>query len=128
MALKVMICDDAGFVREILTQAILELGHQVVGEARDGVEAVRIALKLKPDVVLMDLVLPLKNGAEAARDIKAGLESVKIVVLSTVDEDFLRSKAEEIGCDAYLPKPFTKMQLKVILDLFGARRREAQNG
>lgn len=130
MALKILICDDAGFVREILHQALLELGHVPVGEAKDGVEAVRAADRLKPDVVLIDLVLPLRNGAEAAREIMERLPSARLVAMSTVDEEFLSRKAAEIGFHGILPKPFSKSQLKDVLDdlqnRFGAK--EARHG
>ncbi|MBX2996269.1 MAG: response regulator [Bdellovibrionaceae bacterium] len=128
MASKILICDDAGFVREILRQALMELGYDVVGEARDGTEALESALTLKPDLVLLDLVLPLRNGVEVARDIRERLPGCALVAMSTVEEDFLKQKASAAGFDAWLAKPFTKAQLKEVLSRFSDRRLEVQNG
>jgi two-component system chemotaxis response regulator CheY len=126
--MKVLICDDAGFLREILTQLVSEFGYHVVGEARDGVEVVEKAVKLSPDLVLLDLVLPLKNGSEAARDIREKLPNVKIAALSTVDEAFLKRKSEEAGFDGYLVKPFSKEDLKTLLRNMSQPIREVGNG
>ena len=128
MSLKVLICDDAGFVREILTQVVSELGHHVVGEARDGVEVIKLAKKLSPDVILMDMILPLKNGAEAAKDIKVLFPKIVIVAVSTNDESFLKQKAKEAGCEGFLEKPFSKAEIKSVLDRAQKRNREVQNG
>ncbi len=128
MSLKILICDDAGFIREILSHAVLALGHQVAGEARDGVEAVIEAKRLRPDVILLDLVMPLKNGSEAAREIKEALPQTRIVAISTTDEGFLKRKAQEVGCDAWMTKPFTRTQLKNVLQSFVVTDQEAKNG
>lgn len=125
---RVLLCDDAGFVREILSQAVRELGHEVIGEARDGFEVIDRAVQLKPDVILMDLVLPLKNGAEAAMDIRRMLPGIKIVAISTVDEEFLKRKALDTGCDAYISKPFTKAQLKLVFSQLGSGQSEVKSG
>lgn len=127
--MKILICDDAGFVREILRQALTELGHVVVGEARDGAEVIEQARALQPDAILMDLVLPLKNGAEASQEIREAVPSAKIVILSTVEPAFLEAKAREVGCDACLAKPFSKASLKAVLEkLGGNKNREARSG
>ena len=128
MTLKVLICDDAGFVREILTQAVLELGHQVVAEARDGVEVVQLAKKFSPDVIFMDLILPHKNGTEATKDIKAENPRIQVIAISTNDEGFLKRKAKEAGCEGFLVKPFSKAEIKMILDRVSRQNREVKNG
>jgi response regulator NasT len=128
MADKILICEDAGFVREILRHALLELGYNVVGEACDGNEAVVECLRLKPDIVFLDLVLPLKNGAEAAKDILAERPGTIVIAMSTAQEDFLQERARQAGCVAWLAKPFTKSQLKEILSRFSNRTIEVQNG
>lgn len=128
MGHRVLICDDAGFVREILSKALLELGYEVVGEARDGQEAIEMALNTRPDIILMDFVLPVKSGAEASVEIRSHLPQVRIVAMSTVDEEFLRFKATEAGCDSWMAKPFSKALLKDTLAQFFNSSREVQNG
>jgi two-component system chemotaxis response regulator CheY len=111
MALRILIADDAGFVRELLTQACEALGFIVVGEARSGDEAVELALFYKPDIILMDLVMPKFNGLEATEKILTELPSVDIVACSSMDDTITLQQSLEKGCKAFLRKPFTKQSL-----------------
>jgi response regulator NasT len=97
-------------------------------EGVDGNEAVAECLRLKPDIVFLDLVLPLKNGAEAAKDILAQLPGTIVIAMSTAQEDFLQERARQAGCAAWLAKPFSKSQLKEMLSRFSNRTLEVQNG
>ena len=67
MGLKLVIVDDAPFIREAIKTIIQKTEHVIVGEATNGVEAVALANKMQPDVVIMDLVMPEKNGIEATK-------------------------------------------------------------
>lgn len=132
MAFRVLIVDDAGFIRQILASLLSELGCHVIGEARNGAEAVTRALSLKPDLIFMDMVLPGKNGAEASQDILDALPGVRIVAMSTTDEEIVRLKAEAAGCIRFLDKPFNlNSVLEVLQTIEGyknTRRRDKAEG
>lgn len=99
--------DDAPFVREILSQLLLKAGLEIVGEAHDGEEAVALCLKLKPDIVLLDVVLPQKNGIQAAIEILRSLPDTKIIATSSGDNAVIVQKAIEAGCCDFVTKPFS---------------------
>ena len=88
-----MIVDDAPFIR-------------VMGEAQDGEDAVTVVRKIRPDVVLMDIVMPRKSGLEAAVEILKELPRTRIVACSTVDQNSMVMRALEAGCCDYITKPF----------------------
>lgn len=111
MSFNILVVDDAAFIREALIQICKESGHWVVGEAVNGVEAIDKALALRPDVIIMDMVMPLKNGVEATTEILEKLPKTKIIACSTVDQQFLIKKALQIGCVSYINKPFKKSEL-----------------
>ena len=111
MATRVLIADDIGFVRELLTQACEAMGFFVLGEAVDGNEVIQMALDLKPDIILMDLVMPKFNGLEATERILAKLPEICIIACSSVDDEVTLSRAEQVGCRAFLRKPFSRQSL-----------------
>lgn len=114
MAIRVMIADDHAVVREGLEMFLTEESDdiEVVGQAKDGLEAVKLAEALTPDVILMDLVMPGIDGIEAARRIKeAGLTS-RVVVLTTFIEDDKVREALQAGASGYLLKDVVKAELK----------------
>ena len=103
--IRVMIVDDHAIVRDGL-QEVLERSDdiQVVGHASDGIEALKIALDVSPDVVLMDLIMPNKDGVEACREIMDALPQTRVLVLtaSTADDAVIHSLAA--GATGYLQK------------------------
>jgi DNA-binding NarL/FixJ family response regulator len=105
MTMKVVICDDQAIIRDGLTMLLkLEPDIEVVGTAEDGAAAVEMVTKEKPDLVLMDLKMPIMNGVEATRQIKANYPEVKILVLTTYDDDEWVFDAIQAGADGYLLK------------------------
>lgn len=115
MALKVMIVDDAGFIRQILAKILEATGCEVIAEARSGVEAVEKAVQFCPELIFMDIILPGKNGVEATTEILASLPGTPIVAMSTASEAPVRLKAMEAGCVAFLEKPFNRESVARVL-------------
>ncbi|MBN1430229.1 MAG: response regulator transcription factor [Anaerolineae bacterium] len=103
--IKLLICDDQYVVREGL-KAIFETdtGLQVVGTAADGAEALELIPQLQPDLVLMDLKMPIMNGVQATRHIRQKYPDVKILVLTTYDADEWVFDAIRSGAAGYLLK------------------------
>jgi two-component system chemotaxis response regulator CheY len=110
-----MIVDDAFFIRNLL-RSILELaGYRVVAEAADGVEAVAKFREHRPAIILMDLIMPLLNGIEAAREIIALDGGVKIILCSSVGGEELAMSVKAAGALEGIEKPFTAEQVREVV-------------
>lgn len=106
MGIKLVIIDDAPFIREAVRVIAHKAGMEFVGEASDGVEAVEVVLRKNPDVVLMDMVLPKKNGIDAAKEILEKRPETRIVACSTEGQEAMLVKAIDAGCVNFVSKPF----------------------
>lgn len=103
--IRVLLVDDVDEVRRDLCTALSISGElEIVGEAADGSEAVRLAETIEPDVVLIDLEMPVMDGYEATRQIKSRLPVKRVVALTVHDYESARVKAKESGVDAFLVK------------------------
>jgi len=103
--MRIVICDDQDIVRDGLELLLkLEKDIVVVGIASDGVEAVETAIRTKPDLILMDLKMPVMNGVDATREIRAKCPGVKILVLTTYSTDDWVLDAIRAGASGYLLK------------------------
>ena len=104
-AIKILIADDHPVVREgLFAMLSREVDFEVLGEAKDGVEAVNKAKELSPDVVLMDLRMPEMDGVEAMRQIKSAMPDVKFIILTTYSDDEYIFSGIGAGARAYLLK------------------------
>ena len=105
MAIRVLITDDHGVVRQGLRMFLsLDPDIEVVGEAENGEEALNMARELHPDVILMDLLMPVMDGIEATEAIRAELPEVEVVALTSVLEDVSVTGAVKAGAIGYLLK------------------------
>lgn len=103
--MKILICDDQALIRDGLEMLLkLEKNISVVGQAEDGAEAVELAAQLQPDLVLMDLKMPGMNGIEATRQIRTRWPDIKVLVLTTYDDDEWVFDAIRAGASGYLLK------------------------
>ena len=104
-SIKILIADDHPVVREgVIAMLSREADFDVVGEAKDGVEAVKKTKELSPDVVLIDLRMPEMDGVEAMRQIKSVMPEVKFIILTTYSDDEYIFSGIEAGARAYLLK------------------------
>jgi two-component system, response regulator PdtaR len=111
----VLVADDHRQFREALV-ALLELeGFEVVGQAADGADAVALAKQLRPDVVVIDLKMPVLNGLDAARLVRDALPSTPVVVLTAFTGDELERAAGAAGATAYVAKDANLEELRAAL-------------
>ena len=103
-----MIVDDAAFMRNMIKDILEEEGYEVAGEAANGEEAVSKYKELKPDVVTMDIVMPMKSGIEAVHEIVSFNKDAKIVMCSALGQESLVMEAIEAGAKDFITKPFKK--------------------
>jgi len=111
-AIRIVIAEDQALVRRGAAMLLsMEADMEVVGQARNGVEAVELALTLKPDVILMDLHMPLKGGVSATREITRALPACQVLVLTTLRDDETVFEAVRAGAQAYLLKDAEESEL-----------------
>ncbi len=106
MLKRVLIVDDAAFVREVLAQILDKHGFAVCGEAQNGAEAIEMAMALKPDLILMDIVMPIKSGIQATEEILKADLKIPIIACSTEGSEAMVAKAIAAGCVDFVVKPF----------------------
>jgi response regulator NasT len=123
--LRILVAEDEALTRTILRARLEKLGHQVVGEAENGVQAVEAARSHKPDAIIMDIRMPEMDGIEAARQI-VGERPTAILFLTAFSEDTLVEQASDAGALAYLMKPFRKEDLAPALEVAVRRFRQLQ--
>ncbi len=102
--MRIVIADDHALFRDSLRSLLVARDIDVVGEARNGKEAIELAWKLKPDVVLMDLMMPEMDGLEATKRLAAELPEVKVIVLTASDDESNLFEAIKAGAKGYLLK------------------------
>jgi len=117
--MRIVIADDHTLFRESLCGLLTARGFEVVGEAREGQEAVDLAHRLRPEIVLMDLAMPGLDGLAATRRISAELSEVKVVVLTASDDDAQLFEAIKAGAQGYLLKNLESRELVSLLEGVG---------
>ncbi len=106
MGLRILVVDDALFMRNMLKEIFDRAGYQVVGEAANGVEAVERYHELRPDLVTMDIVMPLKSGIEALQEITREDPGARVVMCSALGQEALVIEAVQAGAKDFIVKPF----------------------
>jgi len=103
---RVLIVDDAAFMRKLLTDALTNGGHEVVGEAGNGVEAVARWQELRPELTTLDITMPEKDGLAALAEIMAIDPSAKIIMCSALGQEGKVLEAVKLGAKDFVVKPF----------------------
>ncbi|MFN8039385.1 MAG: response regulator transcription factor [Acidimicrobiales bacterium] len=104
MTIRLMLADDHRMLREGLRRSMTDQGFDIVGEARDGDEAIRLAEELEPEVILMDVTMPEVDGVEATRQIKINQPQIRIVMLTMHADQEVLAAAIRAGASGYLVK------------------------
>ncbi|WP_297491490.1 response regulator [Thermococcus sp.] len=108
---SVLIVDDVLFARIILRKLLSEAGYDVVGEASNGREAVEKYLSLRPDVVIMDIIMPDMDGIKALKEILEIDPKAKVIMVTSVDHEKRVIECIEAGAKGYIVKPFESSQV-----------------
>jgi len=122
-SVRVLIADDEAVLRLDLRAMLEDLGHKVVGEADNGEDALIMVRNLKPDVVILDIMMPKMSGLDAAAAISQE-RIAPVLLLTAYSEASMIDKATNAGVLAYLVKPFRKQELQPAIELAVARYRE----
>ncbi len=103
---RVLVADDASFMRQMIREIVEAEGHEVVGEASDGDEAVEEFKRLHPDIVTMDIVMPRRSGIDAVRGIVEIDPTARVVMCSALGQETLVTEALQAGAKDFIVKPF----------------------
>jgi two-component system chemotaxis response regulator CheY len=103
---RVLVVDDAAFMRKMVSDALAKGGHEVVGEAGNGVEAIAQFQQIKPDLVTLDITMPEKDGLAALAEIVAADPSARVVMCSALGQESKVLEAIKLGAKDVVVKPF----------------------
>lgn len=103
---RILIVDDAKFMRLTLTRIITKANHEVVGEGENGREAIELYRKLQPDILTLDITMPEMSGIEAIKEIKKEFPQAKIIICSAMGHQKMIVEAIEAGAKDFIVKPF----------------------
>ena len=119
-ALRILVAEDEALIRIDLAEMLGEAGYDVVGQASNGEQAVELAKELEPDLVIMDVKMPVMDGISAAQEIGAA-KVCPVVMLTAFSQTELVERARDAGVMAYIVKPFTAADLTPAIDIARSR-------
>ncbi len=128
MPIKCLVVEDAQFIREVYRYNLRGLDLQIVDEAADGIDAIEKIKRLQPDLIILDLVLPLKSGIEVLKEVSTISPNSKCLVISSIDDVEIQKNAKALGAVFYLAKPFSKAQLIEAVEIVSRNYSEVQHG
>jgi len=114
--LTALVVDDALFMRTTIKNMLQQWGFKIVGEAANGKEAVKLYRELQPDIVTMDLTMPVMTGLEAVKQIIPEFPDAKIIMITAMGQQRIIVDAIESGAKDFITKPFTPEKLKSVVD------------
>ena len=123
---RVLVAEDEGLIRLDIVETLSGAGFEIVGEASNGEEAVKLALELEPDLCVMDVKMPKMDGVTAAEKILAEL-SCAVVMLTAFSQTELVERARDAGAMAYVVKPFTPADLIPAVEIALSRHQEIES-
>ncbi len=108
---RILVCDDSAFMRMMLKRVLIDNGHEVVGEAGDGMEAVQLYRQHKPDLITMDITMPKMDGIQAVTHIHEEDPLVRIVMVTALGQRAIITDAINAGASDFIVKPFDNIQV-----------------
>ncbi|MGA3676149.1 response regulator [Lysinibacillus agricola] len=112
----VLVVDDTLFMRVAISNMLTEWGYEVVGKAANGKEAVAMYRELQPDLVTMDVTMPVMTGIAAVKEIIPEFPNAKIIMITALGQQKLIVEAIESGAKDFITKPFEPARLKAVVD------------
>ena len=109
---KILIVDDAKFMRTLVKNVLVPLGHEIIGEADNGKDAVNMYINLSPDLVTMDITMSEKDGVEAAKDIMEYDPMARIIMVTALGQEQILTTAIKLGVKDFVIKPFPPERLQ----------------
>ena len=103
---RILIVDDAAFMRTTIKMALEKAGHVIVGEAENGMEGLSQYIKLKPDLVTLDITMPVMNGIDALKAIRKYDNNAKVLMVSAMGQEGIVREAVLSGAKTFIVKPF----------------------
>lgn len=117
MSTTIMVVDDSPFASKQIKDIVEDNGYEVIGYAKDGEEAIELYKELKPDIVILDIIMPGLNGLETAEILKKQDPAVKILMLSSLCDAGTMEEGKSIGVKHLIPKPLEADVLLASLEL-----------
>jgi two-component system chemotaxis response regulator CheY len=108
---KILIVDDAAFMRGSLKYIVEDAGHSVVGMAKDGQEALKLCGRFKPDIVTLDILMSGMDGLTALKEIMREASGTKVVMVTALGQEEKQEEAFKLGASGYIRKPFKRMEI-----------------
>ncbi|WP_042348751.1 response regulator [Bacillus massiliigorillae] len=108
---RILIVDDAKFMRLTLSSILVKANHEIVGEGENGQQAVELYNEHQPDIVTMDITMPVMSGLEAVKIIKQDNPEAKIIMCSAMGQQKMVVEAIEAGAKDFIIKPFDEMRV-----------------
>ena len=120
--IRVLIVDDSPFIHKAITRALNSEAYEICGIGANGREGAELYAKLKPDIVTMDITMPVLDGLGSAKEILLGDSGARIIMLSAMGDEELMKSAKAIGIRVFLQKPFKSEELlRAIGQLIGEK-------
>ena len=113
----VLVCDDQPLLRDLMRAALSGLDYRIV-EAGDGAESLRLARELRPDLVVLDMVLPDQSGLDVLADLRRDpeLADTRVLLCTAHSVSLVGDRGSGLGADRYLPKPFSPLELAEVVE------------
>lgn len=111
MSKRVLIVDDSPIIHKMLRKTLEENNFDVCGDAKNGREGVELFEKLRPDITFMDVTMPVMDGLQAAKGIKAIDSNAGIIMLTAMGDNKIMEEAKSVGVDVFLKKPFNNYKI-----------------
>lgn len=112
---RILVCDDSVFMRMMLKKVLIENGHEIVDEAGDGRQAVQLYRQHKPDLVTMDITMPIMDGIQAVQLIRDEYPTARILMVTAIGQKAIITDAIKAGASGFIVKPFDPSEVKSII-------------